>query len=125
MKKKAEKELKPHRICGLRKKGMEGFGGYTSKERAEQIVHPYYFGDSARKKTCWWLKNLPPLVPDNMVDEGESFYWGDGNKRQPQWYREAWNLSPKERAKARSKTFPGMARAIAEQWGNLLLNGDE
>ena len=89
-------------------------------KKPSQIVQPFFFGDRARKSTCWWLKGLPRLVPDKMVDEGDSFYWGDSGKRQPKWYREAWNLPPKERAKARSKTFPGMARAIAEQWGNYL-----
>lgn len=92
--------------------------------KPDQIVQPFFFGDHARKSTCWWLKGLPKLVPDDMVDEGESFYWGDGKKRQPKWYRDAWNLPPKERSKARSKTFPGMARAIAEQWGNYLLGMD-
>ena len=88
--------------------------------KPNQIVQPYWFGDHARKSTCWWLKGLPNLVADNLVDEGESFTWGDGKNRQPKWYRDAWNLPPKERAKMRSKTFPGMARAIAEQWGNYL-----
>lgn len=92
--------------------------------KPDQIVQPYWFGDRARKSTCWWLFNLPLLKADNLVDEGESFYWGDGKKRQPKWYRDAWNLPPKERAKARSKTFPGMARAIAEQWGDYLLKGE-
>ena len=89
-------------------------------QKPNQIVQPYWFGDHARKSTCWWLKGLPNLVADNLVDEGDSFTWGDAKKRQPKWYRDAWNLPPKERAKARSKTFPGMARAIAEQWGDYL-----
>lgn len=89
--------------------------------KPDQIVQPYFFGDRARKSTCWWLKGLPLLVADDMVDEGEDFVCCDGKKRQPLWYRQAWNLPPKERAKARSKTFPGMARAIAEQWGDYLL----
>ncbi|MBQ1347773.1 MAG: hypothetical protein IIY58_00215 [Aeriscardovia sp.] len=90
--------------------------------KPDQIVQPYFFGDSARKSTCLWLKGLPLLVPDMIMDEGESFYWGEEGKRQPKWYREAWNLPPKERAKVRSKTFPGMARAIAEQWGKYLID---
>jgi len=100
--------------------------GIMSKKyrKPDQIVQPFWFGDPARKSTCWWLFNLPNLIPDNMVDEGESFDCGNG-KRQPKWYRDAWNLPPKERAKARSKTFPGMARAIAEQWGNYLLQETE
>lgn len=92
----------------------------TKWRKPDQIVQPFWFGDRARKATCWWLKGLPLLVPDDMVDEGESFYMKNGT-RCPQWYRDAWNLPPKERAKVRSKTFPGMARAIAEQWGDYLL----
>ena len=91
--------------------------------KPDQIVQPYWFGDPARKSTCWWLFDLPKLKPDNMVEEGEWFDCGNG-KRMAKWYRDAWNLPPKERAKARSKTFPGMARAIAEQWGDYLLKGE-
>lgn len=92
--------------------------------KPDQIVQPYHFGDPARKSTCWWLFNLPKLIPDNIVDEGESVTFGNG-KRQPKWYADAWGLPPKERAKVRSKTFPGMARAIAKQWGDYLLKEQE
>lgn len=53
--------------------------------------------------------------------ELEWFEWVDGKtgkkKRQHLWYAEAWKLPPDERAKVRSKTFPGIAKAMAEQWG--------
>lgn len=87
-----------------------------------QVVHPWMFGDNFSKSTCLWTKGIAPLVP--MVTEQpdlEWFEWVDGKtgkkKRQPKWYADAWKLSPVERAKLRSKTFPGIAKAMAEQWG--------
>jgi len=74
-----------------------------------QIVQPYWFGDSYQKTTCLWLKNLPKLVPTNMVDKGKICITKSG-KHIPDWYNKA-------NAKERSKTFPGIAQAMAEQWG--------
>ena len=82
-----------------------------------QQIHPWQFGDSAEKTTCLWLKGLPPLTPTNIVSKGEfkEFVSKKGvAKRQPMWYFEA--LSSKDRAKVRSKTFPGIAQAMARQW---------
>ena len=90
--------------------------------KPDQIVQPYHFGDRARKTTCLWLKNLPLLEYTDVVDQGESFEWVDGRtgkkKRQPLWYYEALCAAktPAERRTLRSKTFPGMARAMAAQW---------
>jgi len=90
--------------------------------KPDQIVQPYHFGDRARKTTCLWLKNLPLLEHTNVVDQGESFEWVDSRtgkkKRQPLWYYEALCAAktPAERRTLRSKTFPGMARAMATQW---------
>jgi len=90
--------------------------------KPDQIVQPYHFGDRARKTTCLWLKNLPLLEHTNVVDQGESFEWVDSRtgkkKRQPLWYYEALRAAktPAERRTLRSKTFPGMARAMATQW---------
>jgi len=90
--------------------------------KPDQIVHPYQFGDSARKSTCLWLKNLPLLEHTDVVDEGESFEWVDARtgkkKRQPMWYYQALcdAKTPEERRTLRSKTFPGMAKAMANQW---------
>lgn len=99
-----------------------------------QIIQPYYFGDKAQKTTCLWLKNFPKLyhnaVP-NLFDDvvthtgkGEFFEWIDNKtglkRKQPLWYKEARNLKSEERSKVRSKTFPGIAQAMAEQWGNYL-----
>jgi hypothetical protein len=74
------------------------------------------FGDPFSKRTCLWLKGLPKLVPTNVVDPGESITYASGRKM-PKWYADAWKLSPEERSKARSKTFPGIAKAMADQWG--------
>lgn len=84
--------------------------------KPDQIVQPWMFGDPFTKTTCLWLKNLPPLVPTNIVDKGERHITKSG-KSLPAWY----NLPPSEdRAKIRSKTFPGMAQAMAEQWSKYI-----
>jgi hypothetical protein len=83
--------------------------------KPDQIINPWQFGDSYKKRTCLWLKGLPKLVPTDVVDPGESITYASGCVM-PKWYAEAWNLSPEERSKVRSKTFPGIAKAMAEQW---------
>jgi hypothetical protein len=75
--------------------------------KPDQIIHPWMFGDSFSKTTCLWLKNLPPLVSTNVVDKGEFVI--HGGKKIPKWYS--------NREFARDKTFPGIAKAMAEQWG--------
>ena len=83
--------------------------------KPDQIIQPYQFGEPFSKKTCLWLKNLPLLVPTKMVDKGEQIKFKSG-KSMPKWYSDAFKLPPKERAIARSKTFPGIAKAMANQW---------
>jgi hypothetical protein len=93
--------------------------------KPDQIIQPYWFGDSASKSTCLWLKNLPKLVPTNMVDKGEFKDWIDKKsgkvKRQALWYYEALQQAKTadERRTLRSKTFKGIAEAMATQWTNL------
>ena len=86
--------------------------------KPDQIVQPYHFGDSASKKTCLWLKNLPPLEYTNVVEPGEYIEFESG-KRLAKWYSDGLTKTktPEERRTWRSKTFPGFAKAIAEQWG--------
>ena len=97
--------------------------------KPEQIVQPWMFGDSATKTTCLWLKNLPRLKPTKIVPKGEFKEWVDKKsgkvKRQAKWYFDAWNnaRSDAERRTLRSKTFKGMANAIANQWGSWLMKG--
>lgn len=96
-------------------------GIISSKWRKpDQIVQPFMFGDEARKTTCLWLKNLPQLKPTKMVGEGERIYFKSG-KSQPKWYSDAFvkAKSHEERRTMRSKTFPGMAKAMAKQWTNF------
>jgi site-specific DNA-cytosine methylase len=93
--------------------------------KPDQIVHPYMFGDKASKSTCLWLKNLPKLEPTDIVEKGEfiEFISKKGvKKRQPRWYYEALQKAktPEERRTLRSKTFQGMADAIADQWSKVL-----
>lgn len=75
----------------------------THYRKPNQIIQPWMFGHGETKATCLWLKNLPELKPTNIVDGREQRIW-----RMPP--------SP-DRAKERSKTFPGIAKAMAEQWG--------
>ena len=84
--------------------------------KPDQIIQPWMFGEEARKKTCLWLKGLPSLIPTSIVGEGELSRFASG-KVMPKWYADAWRLPPDDRARIRSKTFPGIARAMAEQWG--------
>jgi hypothetical protein len=89
----------------------------TKYRKPDQIVQPFMFGDEARKTTCLWLKNLPLLEPTELVGEGARVYFKSG-KSQPKWYSDALSKSKstEERRTMRSKTFPGMARAMADQW---------
>lgn len=117
----------------IHKIAVENPVGIMSKKyrKPDQIIQPYYFGDTFQKTTCLWLKNLPKLFHSSKidlfnekithVDKGDFFVWKDGKtgkiKRQPLWFKNAWSLSTTERQKIRSKTFPGIAKAMAEQWG--------
>lgn len=93
----------------------------TRYRKPDQVVQPYFFGDEASKSTCLWLKNLPLLEPTDIVDKGEMVELSSG-KRLPKWYSDALvkAKTPEERRNLRSKTFPGFAKAIAEQWSKEL-----
>ena len=84
--------------------------------KPDQIIQPYYFGDAFEKKTCLWLKGLPKLKPTNMVEPPPRVQFKSG-KSMPEWYANAWHLPKEQRSIVRSKTFPGFAKAMAEQWG--------
>lgn len=92
----------------------------TLYRKPDQIIHPWMFGDKFSKSTCLWLKGLPLLIPTNIVEKGDWFEWIDSKtgkkKRQAKRFADAWKLPPEERARVRSKTFPGIAKAMAEQW---------
>ncbi len=89
----------------------------------DQIIQPYYFGDAFQKTTCLWLKGLPCLAHwdgDNLffknthTDKGEFVTFASG-KKMPKWYADLGRT--KEAGYIRSKTFQGIANAMAEQWG--------
>lgn len=88
----------------------------TRYRRPDQIVHPYMFGDPERKATCLWLKGLPPLVPTDVVEPNVIAY-KNGKGTDSPWHLSTLGLPPKERSVLRSKTFPGLAKAMADQWG--------
>lgn len=88
----------------------------TEWRKPDQIIQPYQFGDPFEKKTCLWLKGLPKLEPTNIVKPPKRTEFASG-KSMPTWYADAWKLPKEERAKLRSKTFDGIAKAMAEQWG--------
>ena len=81
----------------------------TRYRKPDQIINPWQFGHPEQKKTCLWLKNLPPLQETNNVRE---YMLTLPEKERTR----IWQLGS-GRAKERSKTYPGIARAMAEQWG--------
>ena len=87
----------------------------THWRKPDQKIQPYWFGDEAQKTTCLWLKGLPNLEPTSIVGKGE-FITHKSGKTRPKWFADAFKLSPEERRKVRSKTFQGIAKAMAEQW---------
>ena len=99
----------------------------THFRKPDQIIQPWQFAlteeEKTEKSTCLWLNGLNPLVP-RTVDKPELPYreWttpNGKNKRQTLWYYKTRCLPHSERAKAASKTFPGIAKAMAEQWGGV------
>ena len=85
----------------------------TKYRKPDQIIHPWWFGHPEEKSTCLWLKGLPKLIPTNDVKEQML--------KLPKKQRERLHYLPPspDRAKIRSKTFPGIAEAMAEQWGGI------
>lgn len=83
----------------------------TRIRKPDQIIQPYEYGHGETKKTCLWLKNLPLLKPTKIVDG-----------RFGRVHREA---PGKDRWKRRSRTYQGIAEAMAEQWGSLDVNGEK
>jgi site-specific DNA-cytosine methylase len=93
--------------------------------KPNQIIQPWMFGDKAQKSTCLWLKNLPNLQPTDIVEKGEFFEFTSKKgekKRMPMWYYKALQeaKTPEQRRTLRSKTFQGIADAMAEQWSKVL-----
>lgn len=89
----------------------------TKWRKPDQIIEPFEYGDAYEKRTCLWLKGLPKLVPTKIVEIPDRIKFKSG-KTMAKWYVEAGNLTKEQRALVRSKTFPGIAKAMADQWGN-------
>lgn len=96
--------------CGINKIAIENPIGVMSSRfrKPDQVIQPWMFGHGETKSTCLWLRNLSKLEPTNIVEGRE----------------QRLHLLPptKDRAKLRSKTYNGIALAMAEQWGNMLIN---
>ncbi len=94
----------------------------TYFRKPDQIVHPYYFaeyqGDEncERKATCLWMRGVPPLKYE-IKYQPRVIEYKNGKGTDSPWHMDTMKLPPAERAKARSRTYPGMGMAFAEQWG--------
>lgn len=92
--------------------------------KPDQIIQPWMFGEPFQKTTCLWLKNLPKLEPTKIVNKGQFHEWIDKKtgkkKRQAVWDMNAFKNGG-NRGKTRSKTFKGIANAMADQWSRYVL----
>lgn len=120
--------------CGMERFAIENPVGIMSRKyrKPDQIIQPYYFGDEAQKTTCLWLNNLPRLKHYSRVDlfNTEITHTGKGEmmnytekktgklKTMAKWYNDARSGN---HGLNRSKTFPSIAKAMATQWGEYLL----
>lgn len=107
--------------CKCKRVAIENPIGVISSrwQKPTQIIQPYQFGHKERKATCLWLKNLPPIKPTNIV-EPDIIKHASG-KTDSRLHFETLSLPAEERAKIRSKTFEGIAKAMAEQWSEYIL----
>jgi hypothetical protein len=87
----------------------------TKIKKPNQIIQPFEYGHDVTKKTCLWLKNLPNLKPTKIVKPDIVLVNG---KKMSRMHYESFKLPSKERSKVRSKFYTGIAKAMADQWGN-------
>lgn len=87
----------------------------TRIRKPDCIIHPWQFGHPESKTTCLWLKHLPPLLPTNICQKPPSGRW----ENQTASGQNKLGPSP-ERAKERSRTYQGIANAMADQWGRFI-----
>lgn len=80
-----------------------------------QVIQPYEYGHPYTKRTCLWLKGLPPLTPTHIVEPSAT--WCPSGSYSHKHKPQSKGMFTTDRAKNRAKTFPGIARAMAEQWG--------
>lgn len=103
--------------------------GYVSEVfiKYDQIIHPYYFGDQEMKRTCLWLRNLPPLI---HATEDELFYkkshtskpqpFGYTTSGKAKYFMDKCKGGGDLRRKNRAKFWPGIAEAMAKQWSEYV-----
>ena len=107
--------------CKIPKICIENPVGYMSSifRPADQIIQPYQFGHPVQKRTCLWLKNLPPLKPTIVLPKPEPEYLCQGKKTigKKIYFVEAAKGDGLQREQYRSRSFQGIADAMADQWG--------
>jgi len=110
-------------LAPIEKICLENPAGCASPAIAKysQMIQPYYFGDAESKRTWLWLKNLPELLPTQIVSPKIYAYYKTGKKKGKPIYGNDYLKPSDDRGKIRSKTFPGIAEAMAEQW-NFSIN---
>jgi len=107
----------------INKIAIENPVGYMNSvfRKPDQIIHPYYFGDPVQKRTCLWLKGLPMLdYSKTIMPKPEPLYYCQGEKckgKAINWCEGSRGNNGEPRWKARSRTFQGIADAMANQWG--------
>jgi site-specific DNA-cytosine methylase len=107
--------------------------GIMSNEwrKPDQIIQPYQFGDPVKKTTCLWLKGLPKLKVTEDVENEVKYYTSPNGKKMSEFHAKQivvdgkkYGYHTEQFKKHRSKTFPGIAKAMADQWGYYLLAND-
>jgi hypothetical protein len=116
--------------CGIERVALENPIGImsTNFRKPDQIIQPYYFGDPVPKSTCLWLRNLPLLIHSKYGNlliekthvEPEYIIGKRDGKKYSKIHYQSVTKEKGERAKIRSKTFPGIAKAMASQWLKVL-----
>jgi hypothetical protein len=97
----------------------------TLLRKPDQIIQPWMFGHAETKSTCLWLKGLPALTPTNIVEpdymrkKDGSYYKDSKGKRYSRVHFMSGRMKDTQRWKERSRTYQGIANAMADQWGNL------
>jgi creatinine amidohydrolase/Fe(II)-dependent formamide hydrolase-like protein len=113
--------------ANIPKIAIENPVGIMSREyrKPDQIIEPYQFGHAETKKTCLWLKGLPKLVSSEVVEpdfyrkKDGSYYQDAGGKRYSRIHFVSGRMPAEERRTIRSRTYPGIAAAMADQWGGI------
>lgn len=89
--------------------------------KPDQVIQPFWFGEPLMKSTCLWLKNLPKLKPANIVPV--EFHISSTGRKWSKWFWDTSLLPYEERSRERSRTFWGIANAMADQWGDKIEHG--